>query len=114
MMSTDDTPALSIEDVEALLRGQFPPEPEPEPFPGDPDATWTYWTDLDTADRGVPDEWVWERLRLRRDQLLRDTDYMVLPDNPRDGRTIRDYRQALRDLPETTTNPRRAAWPAKP
>lgn len=105
---------LSIEDVENLLYRTNPPVPAPDPFPGDPTATWVYWTDMDTAERGVPTEWVWERLRLRRDALLRETDHFVLPDNPRDGQAIRAYRQALRDLPENATDPRKVVWPSKP
>lgn len=87
---------------------------DPQPFPGDPDATWVYWSDLDTAERGVPDEWVWERLRARRDLLLRTTDYRIVDDVPWDRQPWKDYRQQLRDLPDTTSDPRTAIWPTEP
>jgi hypothetical protein len=110
----DETPALTIEQVEAMLLAEFPPEPAPEPFPGDPTATWTYWSDLDTADRGVPDEWVWERLRKRRNALLAACDFRVVMDAPWDIQPWEAYRRALRDLPDNTEDPRLAVWPVEP
>lgn len=105
-----------------MLNDEFPipaataaePAPQlPEPFT-DPAASWAYWTHLDTADRGVPDEWVWERLRLRRNALIADTDFRVVPDAPWDTAPWLAYRQALRDLPANTTDPRTAVWPKPP
>jgi hypothetical protein len=112
--TVDETPALSIEDIEAMLAEQFPPAAPVEPFAGDPTATWVYWSDMDTADRGVPVEWVWERLRNRRDALLAECDWRVVADAPWDATPWVAYRQALRDLPDTTTDPRKAVWPVKP
>jgi hypothetical protein len=110
----DEPAPLTIEDIEAALAAQFPPAAPVESFPGDPDATWVYWSDMDTAERGVPDEWVWERLRIRRDQLLASCDFRVVPDAPWDVQPWIEYRQALRDLPDTTTDPRTAVWPQEP
>lgn len=110
----DETPALSIEDIEAMLAEQFPPMPPAEPFAGDADATWHYWSDMDTAERGVPDEWVWERLRNRRNALVAETDWRVTPDASWDVAPWTAYRQALRDLPDSTTDPRKAVWPQPP
>lgn len=89
------------------------PDPPP-PFPGDPDATWRYWTDVDTADLGVPTEWVWERLRARRNTLLAACDWRLVADAPWDVAPWLAYRQALRDLPDTTTDPRQVVWPDEP
>lgn len=110
----DETPALTIEQVEAMLLAEFPPEPAPEPFPGDPTATWHYWSDMDTVERGVPEEWVWERLRNRRNALLAACDWRMVPDAPWDVAPWEAYRQALRDLPDTTSDPRKAVWPVEP
>ncbi len=110
----DEPTPLSIEDIEALLALQFPPEPVAEPFAGDSTATWTYWSDMDTAERGVPDEWVWERLRNRRDALISETDWRVVPDASWDTTPWTAYRQALRDLPKKTKDPRKAVWPQPP
>lgn len=110
-MTDTETPPISIEDIEA---GYPVPAPPPEPFPGDPDATWTYWTDADTAENGVPDEWVWERLRIERDRRLHGTDYRVNPDVPWVIEPWITYRDELRDLPANTTDPRKAVWPTEP
>ena len=85
-------------------------------FPGDPGATWDYWSGLWNPPEGPDDALVWARLRHRRDQLLRDSDYAGLADFP-DGakkNAIVAYRQALRDLPGTTEDPRQAVWPVAP
>ena len=105
---------LTIADVEAALALASPPEPDPDPFPGDPTATWTYWTDMDTAERGVPAEWVWERLRLRRNAHLAESDVQVTADASGDVDAWLTYRQALRDLPASTPNPTQVTWPEPP
>lgn len=110
----DETPALTIEQVEAMILEQFPPEPPAELFAGDENATWTYWTDMDTAERGVPDEWVWERLRNHRDKLLSECDWRVVVDAPWNREPWELYRQQLRDLPSITNDPKLAEWPEKP
>ena len=77
--------------------------------------TWTYASPLDTLQpEQLPIEWVWERLRLRRDQLLAATDYRMVADAPWDVAPWATYRQALRDLPDATTDPRLAVWPTAP
>lgn len=75
-------------------------------------ATWDFTTDRDPA--SIPDEWVWERLRNRRDALLSASDSRLVPDAPWDIEAWKTYRQALRDLPDTTTDPRAAVWPVAP
>jgi len=80
----------------------------------DEDATWIYWTDLDTAEQGIPDEWVWERLRKERDMRLAATDFRVVQDATWDKTPWMQYRQALRDLPDNTQNPRKIEWPVQP
>lgn len=104
---------LTIEDIEAALAAAMPPEPVRTPYT-DADASWTYWTDMDSEEQGIPDEWVWERLRNRRDSLLAACDWRVVPDAPWDTAPWLAYRQALRDLPASTSNPRLAVWPVEP
>jgi hypothetical protein len=106
-----ETPALTIEDIGGMLAEQFPPAAPAEPFAGDDDATWHYWSEMDTAERGVPTEWVWERLRNKRDALLAACDWRVVADAPWDKTPWTAYREALRDLPDVTTDPRLAVWP---
>lgn len=55
------------------------------------------------------------RLRAERNQLLTACDYTQLPDFAGDAAAWATYRQALRDLPATVTDPREVTnWPAKP
>ena len=55
--------------------------------------------------------------RGKRDALLAETDFMMLPDYPlseakRQALTV--YRQALRDVPVQSGFPRQIDWPVKP
>ena len=52
-------------------------------------------------------------LRRQRDQLLTETDYLALADSTLTDE-MRDYRQALRDLPANTVDPANPVWPTKP
>ena len=52
-------------------------------------------------------------LRLRRNQLLTETDYLALADSTLTDE-MRSYRQALRDLPANTVDPANPVWPVKP
>jgi len=54
-----------------------------------------------------------EQLRLRRNQLLTETDYLALSDSTLTDE-MRSYRQALRDLPANTVDPANPVWPVKP
>ena len=54
-----------------------------------------------------------EQLRQRRNQLLAETDYLALADSTLTDE-MRDYRQALRDLPANTVDPANPVWPVKP
>jgi hypothetical protein len=54
-----------------------------------------------------------KQLRLRRNQLLTETDYLALSDSTLTDE-MRSYRQALRDLPANTVDPANPVWPVKP
>jgi len=54
-----------------------------------------------------------ENLRAKRNQLLAETDYLALADSTLTDE-MRDYRQALRDLPANTEDPANPVWPTKP
>jgi hypothetical protein len=78
-------------------------------------TTWNYVGPFEDAKpQDIPTEWVWERLRNRRDQLLAQTDFRMVSDAPWDTEPWAAYRQALRDLPEQTGDPREAVWPDPP
>lgn len=77
--------------------------------------TWQYLSDEQDFTRDtIPIEYVWERLRNRRDGLLAASDFRMIPDAPWDTAPWAAYRQALRDLPDNTTDPRAAVWPVAP
>jgi hypothetical protein len=75
--------------------------------------TWNYWTSEEVANE-VPENYVWERLRINRNRLLQETDYKLIVDAPWEQKPWIDYRQLLRDLPKVTKNPRLAEWPVSP
>lgn len=56
----------------------------------------------------------WQMLRMTRDQMLAASDWTQVPDAPVDQAAWATYRQALRDLPENTTDPANPIWPSKP
>jgi hypothetical protein len=62
----------------------------------------------------IPDEWRWERIRLWRDKLLAASDFRMIEDAPWDKTAWANYRQALRDLPSTVTDPSNIVFPQPP
>jgi len=56
----------------------------------------------------------WKRLRSRRTQLLASCDWTQVPDALVDRAAWAIYRQALRDLPNNTEDPRNPQWPTPP
>lgn len=52
-------------------------------------------------------------IRQKRDQLIAETDWWVLPDRTPTKEQI-DYRQALRDIPKLYESPDVVIWPIKP
>jgi hypothetical protein len=77
--------------------------------------TWNYLSSRQDYTRDtIPIEYVWERLRNRRNGLLAATDHRMVTDAPWDTEPWAAYRQALRDLPEQTSDPRAAVWPEPP
>jgi len=56
----------------------------------------------------------WVDLKKRRHALLIDSDWTQASDAPVDQAAWAVYRQALRDLPDNTTDPRNVIWPLMP
>lgn len=54
------------------------------------------------------------RLRIKRDRLLAACDWTQAADAPVDRSAWAVYRQALRDLPASATDPRAPPWPVQP
>ncbi|ENC9887495.1 TPA: tail fiber assembly protein [Pseudomonas aeruginosa] len=49
--------------------------------------------------------------RAKRDALIKETDYYVLPDYPNAPQGIAEYRQALRDITGQSGFPHSIQWP---
>lgn len=56
----------------------------------------------------------WIELRNTRSGLLSESDWTQVPDAPVDQQAWAAYRQALRDLPANTEDPRNPQWPTPP
>ena len=59
------------------------------------------------------DEEKWTNIRATRDTLLAETDYLALSDQTLSAE-MTAYRQTLRDIPASTSNPDDVVWPTKP
>jgi hypothetical protein len=62
----------------------------------------------------APADWLMERMRLRRDALLVESDWAMIPDTPTDKTAWAAYRQTLRDFPATWTPAPTVNFPKKP
>ena len=51
--------------------------------------------------------------RAKRDALIKETDFYVLPDYPSVPEGISEYRQALRDITEQPGFPHSIDWPVR-
>ena len=56
----------------------------------------------------------WGSVRAKRDQLLSQSDWTQVADAPGDKAAWATYRQALRDLPSSGTDPDALTWPTSP
>ena len=72
---------------------------------------------VDAAAAELVTENAWSDLRTKRNQLLAATDWEIVKHKEL-GTTIpaalKTYRQQLRDLPSTTSDPSSPSWPVKP
>ena len=69
--------------------------------------------EVDTFERNKPVPDVALEVRLKRDRLLSDTDWMALSDNTMTPEWA-TYRQALRDITAQEGFPYSVNWPTKP
>jgi hypothetical protein len=76
--------------------------------------SWNYRTPFDDPNEEIPLEWIWERLRLKRDGLLKKSDFRIVSDAPWDIQPWLEYRPVLRDLPSTNDDPRLIEFPIIP
>ncbi|HCE2195109.1 TPA: phage tail assembly chaperone [Vibrio parahaemolyticus] len=86
---------------------------------------YSNWKQDDLSKNGVPDSVIqeaisenqWNEVRVKRDHLISSVDWTQMSDAPipTDKKTeFAAYRQALRDIPQTYSNPEDVVWPVKP
>lgn len=70
---------------------------------------------LVATERGLVD-YRWIEIVEKRDALLKEADILVnkAQDNAIDDIPFRQYRQALRDIPQVHNDPNDITWPVKP
>lgn len=81
------------------------------------DGVWTQnyiVTDLDGGEAAAKADAQWMIVRAERDAKLAASDWTQLSDAPVDDLQWAVYRQALRDLPQTQTDPFNIIWPVIP
>lgn len=71
------------------------------------------WDTLKTAAdlQAEKDEAAAQSVRAKRDKLIAETDFYMLPDAPTPPAGLADYRQALRDITEQVGFPHDVEWP---
>jgi len=71
-------------------------------------------TFLNFNETSIPEDWYFERLRLWRNAQLKASDWTQVDDAPVDKAAWAAYRQALRDLPSQSTDPKNLVFPVAP
>jgi len=112
--------------MKALIHGTRVCQIEDEPFEVHADLVWIDCDETITARHTYvdgnfvdPPEWSdsykWNELRETRDAFLFQSDWTQLSDAPvDDAGAWATYRQALRDLPANTSDPKNPTWPTRP
>ena len=75
------------------------------------------WEEISALARSLATTRLWTDLRQRRNTLLTESDWTQMSDSPlrTEGRARwAAYRQSLRDLPASTTDPASPTWPTPP
>ena len=90
----------------------IPPDPANNDY-----AAYLAWLEAGNTPEPAPvDPVTWDSIRAKRDQIIRDTDYTMIPGATLDQAQWAAYRQILRDLPQTfaETGPESVIWPEPP
>jgi len=109
---------INCQDGEVWIEGAYSPNDyiiqngQPYRLPEKPLHPTTL--DLETLTWVQDNDRLWAKLRYERTVELQNSDWTQVPGAPVDQAAWATYRQALRDLPENTTDPRNPVWPSQP
>lgn len=109
---------LNCQDGEVWIEGGYSPNEyiiqnsQPYKLPEKPLYPTTL--DLETLTWVQDNDRLWAQLRYERTVALQSSDWAQVSDAPVDQSAWADYRQALRDLPANTDDPRNPVWPEPP
>lgn len=81
----------------------------PDSFSQDAEGNWVKTFQVSNVDQSVAET----NIRQRREDLLKETDYLALSDNTLTS-AMSTYRQALRDVTAQSGFPFSVVWPTKP
>ena len=73
--------------------------------------------DAQISDEEIISEYKWGEIRAKRNQLLKDSDYIMFPDitiSAEKKEEWETYRQSLRDIPQDYDSPDEVVYPDKP
>tara|TARA_B100002019_G_scaffold293297_1_gene319932 strand:+ start:11240 stop:11542 length:303 start_codon:yes stop_codon:yes gene_type:complete len=88
------------------------------PFdPGNRDyQEYLEWVAEGNTPEPAEDTNTWEHVRIKRNELLQESDWTMIPGCTVDQAQWAAYRQTLRDIPTTyaETGPESVVWPRKP
>ena len=73
-------------------------------------------TEIEAAHKASTPPLTWSDIRTKRDQLIRESDWTMVQDATVNQAAWAQYRQILRDLPQTyaSVSPDKVVWPEQP
>lgn len=75
----------------------------------------TQQSDIDFIHAYMHDaDFLWTKVRILRDQKLKNSDWSVMPDAKTDKNAWKNYRQLLRNIPQQYSDPAQVQFPEPP